>query len=134
MWSEYLQMFDFDWQYRPGKTNPADSLSRLVTLKAIRTNNKKSRVARISKVNPYTERDNNAGIGYESNPVFGVPTENPPKWMKSLETITSQTVTELALPLNQQQDPEILEKQIVKRALQYAAALQTFIQGVPAGK
>ena len=28
-WSEYLQNFDFEWKYRPGKGNPADSLSRL---------------------------------------------------------------------------------------------------------
>ena len=28
-WSEKLQSFDFDWQYRPGNQNPADSLSRL---------------------------------------------------------------------------------------------------------
>jgi hypothetical protein len=27
-WSEYLQRFQFDWQYRPGRTNPADPLSR----------------------------------------------------------------------------------------------------------
>lgn len=29
-WSEFLQQFDFDWQYRPGRTNVADPLSRLV--------------------------------------------------------------------------------------------------------
>lgn len=28
-WSEFLQMFDFDWAYRPGRTNVADPLSRL---------------------------------------------------------------------------------------------------------
>ena len=29
-WSEFLQQFDFDWQYRPGRVNVADPLSRLV--------------------------------------------------------------------------------------------------------
>jgi hypothetical protein len=29
-WSEFLQRFDFDWRYRPGKVNVADPLSRLV--------------------------------------------------------------------------------------------------------
>lgn len=28
-WSEFLQMFDFDWAYRPGRTNVADPLSRI---------------------------------------------------------------------------------------------------------
>jgi hypothetical protein len=28
-WSEYLQNFDFEWQYREGKSNPADALSRM---------------------------------------------------------------------------------------------------------
>jgi hypothetical protein len=28
-WSEFLQMFDFDWAYRPGRNNVADPLSRL---------------------------------------------------------------------------------------------------------
>ena len=28
-WSGYLQNFDFTWKYRPGVTNPADSLSRV---------------------------------------------------------------------------------------------------------
>ena len=28
-WSQYLQMFNFEWKYRPGKTNPADPLSRV---------------------------------------------------------------------------------------------------------
>lgn len=30
-WSEFLQMFNFDWEYRPGAGNPADPLSRLTT-------------------------------------------------------------------------------------------------------
>jgi hypothetical protein len=29
MWSETLQLFDFDWAYRLGKTNVADALSRI---------------------------------------------------------------------------------------------------------
>jgi hypothetical protein len=28
-WSETLQLFDFDWAYRPGRTNVADPLSRI---------------------------------------------------------------------------------------------------------
>lgn len=28
-WSEFLQMFDFDWAYRPGRVNVADPLSRI---------------------------------------------------------------------------------------------------------
>jgi hypothetical protein len=28
-WSEFLQQFDFEWQYRPGRVNVADPLSRL---------------------------------------------------------------------------------------------------------
>jgi transposase InsO family protein len=28
-WSQYLQQFDFEWQYRPGRTNVADPLSRV---------------------------------------------------------------------------------------------------------
>jgi transposase InsO family protein len=37
-WSEYLQRFDFTWEYRPGRTNVADPLSRNpVHLLAMRT-------------------------------------------------------------------------------------------------
>jgi Reverse transcriptase (RNA-dependent DNA polymerase)/RNase H-like domain found in reverse transcriptase/Integrase zinc binding domain/Chromo (CHRromatin Organisation MOdifier) domain/Retroviral aspartyl protease/Integrase core domain/Retrotransposon gag protein/Zinc knuckle len=37
-WSEFLQRFDFEWQYRPGRTNCADPLSRRPALLAsIRT-------------------------------------------------------------------------------------------------
>jgi hypothetical protein len=35
-WSEYLQRFDFDWQYRPGSGNVADPLSRLPMLAVTR--------------------------------------------------------------------------------------------------
>jgi hypothetical protein len=37
-WSEFLQRFDFEWQYRPGRTNCADPLSRRpALLNSIRT-------------------------------------------------------------------------------------------------
>jgi hypothetical protein len=29
-WSEFMQMFNFNWEYRPGAGNPADPLSRLM--------------------------------------------------------------------------------------------------------
>lgn len=41
-WSGYLQGFDFDWKYRPGKTNPADPLSRLALFKVSRKQMKRT--------------------------------------------------------------------------------------------
>ncbi len=32
-WSQYLQQFDFTWEYRPGRTNVADPLSRIPQVK-----------------------------------------------------------------------------------------------------
>jgi transposase InsO family protein len=37
-WSQYLQQFDFTWEYRPGRTNVADPLSRIPNLKGIALN------------------------------------------------------------------------------------------------
>ena len=45
-WSEFLQRFNFDWVYRPGRQNVADALSRLPTfLPAARAATQQSRVA-----------------------------------------------------------------------------------------
>jgi transposase InsO family protein len=37
-WSQYLQQFDFQWEYRPGRTNVADPLSRIPNTKPIKLN------------------------------------------------------------------------------------------------
>lgn len=37
-WSEYLQAFRFRWQYRPGRTNVADPLSRVQAVKLAAVN------------------------------------------------------------------------------------------------
>jgi hypothetical protein len=36
-WSEFIQQFRFGWEYKPGKYNPADSLSRLCMFTATPT-------------------------------------------------------------------------------------------------
>jgi len=49
-WSQYLQQFEFEWEYRPGRTNVADPLSRvpetLAKLDAITLKTLTERVAR----------------------------------------------------------------------------------------
>ena len=37
-WSQYLQQFEFKWEYRPGRTNVADPLSRIPSIKKIQLN------------------------------------------------------------------------------------------------
>ena len=37
-WSQYLQQFEFKWEYRPGRTNVADPLSRIPNTKGIALN------------------------------------------------------------------------------------------------
>ena len=68
-WSEYLQRFDFEWLYRPGRINVADPLSRImpealnaITLRAATTR----RQTRISETNQYPPP-----------PPLGQPTQSP---------------------------------------------------------
>lgn len=37
-WSQYLQQFEFEWEYRPGRTNVADPLSRIPNINGIALN------------------------------------------------------------------------------------------------
>ena len=37
-WSQYLQQFEFTWEYRPGRTNVADPLSRIPNMNGIALN------------------------------------------------------------------------------------------------
>jgi len=47
-WSEYLQRFNFTWQYRPGRTNVADPLSRNPTYRTAMISAVVARVFRAS--------------------------------------------------------------------------------------
>ena len=53
-WSEYLQAFRFRWQYRPGRINVADPLSRVqtVTVAALTRGQSKTAVLRQSAADP----------------------------------------------------------------------------------
>lgn len=80
-WSEFLEQFDFDWQYRAGKHNPADPLSRLPgsvglsMLLAMRTSAAKALVfftALGATVDPqvFTSFEADVLAGYASDPWF----------------------------------------------------------------
>ena len=53
-WSEYLRAFRFRWQYRPGRINVADPLSRMqvVTVAAVTRGKRKCAVPHLPAANP----------------------------------------------------------------------------------
>lgn len=86
-WSEYLQTFEFDWKYRPGKTNPADALSRLQLMAMQRKMHYGRRVRR---------GPSRSGIGFVEN---GVDKSSPIVWIPSSEgAMTSQAHMEMLPP------------------------------------
>jgi hypothetical protein len=50
-WSEFLKQFRFGWEYKPGKDNPADSLSRLCVISATPTTPKSKHYVRFHPTN-----------------------------------------------------------------------------------
>jgi hypothetical protein len=48
-WQEYLSRFSFEWIYTPGKTNPADALSRRADFKTLSVITTRSRTGSLPK-------------------------------------------------------------------------------------
>jgi len=119
-WSEYLQMYDFEWEYRPGKTNPADSLSRLerygTTLE--------DREATLLHLNRSTRKPRpptHVGIGYEGTAMeVEVSLSSPVVFVRAEEEVDEQVRhTQFVLP-KVLKDPEV-ERTL--RALGYVKTL-----------
>ncbi|DBA86687.1 TPA: hypothetical protein ACH3X1_016781 [Trebouxia sp. C0004] len=77
-WSKYLQAFRFSWQYRPGRSNVADPLSRVqvVTVAAVTRGKRRCAVPGVPPANPSAGPDADPSSVLPSDPGTVLP-QNP---------------------------------------------------------
>jgi len=124
-WSEYLQMYDFEWEYRPGKTNPADPLSRLAVSAATEeVSDREATLLALSKFQRVTkQRTTTEGLGFvEGSQDSRQPTVQgqPVRFVVAQEKVATENKTvQMALP----RKPVNEEVERTMRALGYVKRL-----------